>query len=72
MAHEVWFRSPSRQLGKADVKFDVWDNDSKLGTLTVSQGSVVWFGSKRGWGFKATWKELAKLLENNGSRWERR
>lgn len=43
MAHEVSFDIPERLLGRADIAFTVKQNGSVLGTLTVSNGSVVWF-----------------------------
>ena len=41
--HDVSFTIPERGLGKADVKFALRQNAAVLGTLAVSNGSVVWF-----------------------------
>jgi len=46
MAHEVWFEVPQRELGRADIKFGVWQDGKKIGTLEVSKGSVVWIRGK--------------------------
>lgn len=47
MAHEVDVTMPKRELGRADVVFDVriddGDRPRTLGALHVSRGSVVWF-----------------------------
>ncbi len=43
MAHDVKFSIQKRTLGSADVEFDVNKDGSKLGTLKISKGSVVWF-----------------------------
>ncbi len=43
MAHDVEFNVPPRSLGRADVTFNVKKNGAVLGTLTVSNGSLVWF-----------------------------
>ena len=43
MAHEVWFEVPQRELGRADIKFGVWQDGKKIGTLEVSKGSVCGF-----------------------------
>jgi hypothetical protein len=65
--HDVTFEVPQRPLGKADVAFRVKEKGKTLGTLTVSNGSIVWFprgtknGLKMGWArFQTTMQEKAK------------
>jgi len=41
--HDVSFNIPQRALGKADVEFQVKRDGIVLGTLAVSNGSIVWF-----------------------------
>jgi hypothetical protein len=41
--HDVSFSIPERALGKADVQFVLKQDGSVLGTLAVSNGSIVWF-----------------------------
>jgi hypothetical protein len=41
--HEVTFNIPTRALGRADVEFTIKADGSVLGTLTISNGSLVWF-----------------------------
>lgn len=40
-------RVPSLQVGKADVRFDVKDENGKVGTLLVSKGGIEWRPSKK-------------------------
>ena len=72
MAHEVWFEVPQRELGRADIKFAVWQDGKKLGTLEVSKGSVVWIRGSRSWGRKAGWGDFDEIMEKHGTRWEKR
>lgn len=41
--HDVLFSIPERALGKADINFVVKRDCSVLGTLAVSNRSLVWF-----------------------------
>lgn len=72
MAHYVEFSVPSRDLGRADIEFAVWRDDTKLGTLAVSKGSVVWFPRDHSWGYKIGWAKFDEVMAGNGTRWERR
>jgi hypothetical protein len=70
--HDVTFEVPRRSLGKADVEFRVKENGKTLGTLTVSNGSIVWFprGTKYGW--KMGWTRFHETMEAKAIRYERR
>ncbi|WP_141398482.1 MULTISPECIES: hypothetical protein [Microbulbifer] len=62
MAHKVHFSIPKRELGTADVEFDVHQNDGKLGTLRISRGSLVWFPTGSTIGRKIGWGKFDKLM----------
>ena len=62
MFHGVQFTVPKRDLGKADVLFDVKINGEKLGTLGVSKGSLVWYPKNNSYGHKISWSEFDKTM----------
>jgi hypothetical protein len=62
MKHQVNFSIPTRDLGKADVEFNVAIDGNRLGTLRVSQGSVVWYPSGNSYGHKATWTDFGDAM----------
>lgn len=70
--HDVSFNIPERSLGKADVQFVVKRDGSVLGTLAISNGSVVWFPKKTTYGFKVGWKKFDDLMQEGATRFERR
>lgn len=72
MAYDVSFSIPKRTLGNSDVKFAVWRNGEKLGTLAISKGSVVWFPRNYKWGHKVSWSKFDRIIAKEGTRWERR
>jgi hypothetical protein len=47
MAHKVTFSLPERELGRADIEFLVKKDAEVLGTLKVSNGSLVWVGKNK-------------------------
>jgi len=67
MAHNVSFSVPNRPLGKSDVEFYVNKDEAKLGTLKISNGSIVWFPSGTIYGHKMTWAKFDKLMKENAT-----
>ena len=72
MAHQVRVVMPPRPISRADVKFDVYDDEEKIGTLAVSRGSVVWFAAGTKYGRKMGWAKFARMMEENATRFEQR
>lgn len=70
--HDVSFSIPQRSLGKADVEFLIKRNGVVLGTLAVSNGSLVWFPKKTTYGYKMGWDKFDRLMENEATRFEKR
>jgi hypothetical protein len=70
--HEVHVEVPSRELGKSDVRFKVWEDGTLLGTLAISKGAVVWYPNGTTYGCKVSWAKFDELMQNNGRRAEPR
>jgi hypothetical protein len=70
--HDVSFEVPQRPLGKADVTFKVKADGSMAGTLTVSNGSIVWFPPSTSYGLKMGWKPFNDMMEANAIKSEKR
>lgn len=68
MAHNVEFSIPPRGLGKADVTFCVSHGGSKVGTLKVSKGSVVWVPKGNEFGYKLAWRDFGDIMTGSGNR----
>lgn len=63
---------PKRELGGADVTFDVKNGNAKIGTVAGSKGSVIWFPKDCSYGYKANWSDLNRLLIENGTKSKKR
>jgi hypothetical protein len=61
--HDVSFNIPQRALGKADVEFLVKRDGAVLGTLAVSNGSIVWFPKGTTYGLKVGWKKFNDIMQ---------
>ncbi len=70
--HGVRFTLPERELGRADATFKVQQDGSVLGTLHVSNGSLVWFPHKNSYGHKLTWSQFHDLALDHGKKSEKR
>ena len=70
--HNVHFEVPRRALGKADVVFRVREDGKLFGTLTVSNGSLVWFPKGTTYGCKMGWSKFDRLMQELATRQERR
>jgi len=70
--HEVAFDVPKRPWGRADIEFTVKADASVIGTLTVSNGSLVWFPKGTTYGCKMGWSKFDKIMQEHATRQERR
>lgn len=70
--HDVLFSIPKRSLGKADVEFEVQQDSTTLGTLAVSNGSIVWFPRGTTYGYKMGWSKFHKAMTAEATRFEKR
>jgi hypothetical protein len=62
MKHRVTFSIPSKELKKADIIFKISNDNGLLGTLEISNGSLVWFPKGKNIGHKAYWHQFNKFM----------
>lgn len=70
--HEVTVEMPPRPLKRQDVSFLVKQDGVTLGTLKVSNGSIVWFAKGTTYGCKMGWSRFDKLMRETATRVEAR
>ena len=68
----VFFGISQRSLGKADVEFQVKQDGIVLGTLAVSNGSIVCFPKGTTYGLKMGWTKFDRLMQSEATRFEKR
>jgi hypothetical protein len=62
MAHDVIFNVPNRKLGKEDIRFDVHDDEGKVGTLLVSKGGVDWRPAHGKLAYRVRWERFGEIM----------
>ena len=72
MSKRVEFTVPRRMLGRSDVEFLVKSNGAVLGTLKVSNGSLVWFPKNTKVGCRMGWEKFDKVMKEHSLGKERR
>jgi hypothetical protein len=64
--HSVRSTMPERKISKKDVEFVVIRDGSRLGTLSVSQGTVDWTPVNGQKPYKMGWKRFDQLMQQGG------
>ncbi|MCU1428714.1 MAG: hypothetical protein JWL83_2714 [Actinomycetia bacterium] len=63
--HRVTIRQPDREVVNADVVFEVYADDEKLGELEVSRGGITWWPARaRTRRIDLTWEQFSRLLQS--------
>lgn len=70
--HDVSVDMPPRPLKREDVIFTVKRDGTTLGTLNVSNGSLVWFPAGASTGYKMSWLKFDRLMQDNAAAKEKR
>ena len=70
--HDVIVEMPPRPLKRQDVTFVVKSDGAVLGTLKVSNGSVVWFPKKTTFGYKMDWEKFDAIMQEHATTEEQR
>ncbi len=66
MAHEIFFKIPSKNLLNKDAVFEVFSGDEKLGKLKVSKGTIEWVPVNYSDGFHLAWEKFGSLMKKHG------
>jgi hypothetical protein len=64
--HSVRITMPERKIQKKDVEFIVIRNGARLGTLSVSQGTVDWTPANGQRPYKVGWKRFDQIMRDSG------
>ena len=70
--HDVTFELPARKLGRSDVKFQIKRDGETFGTMTISNGSIVWFPKGAFYGCRMGWKRFNESMQAETKQLERR
>lgn len=65
--HNVFVNLPTRELNKVDAHFYIYQNDNKLGQITISKGGLDYYPANRKKPIKISWTQFDRMVrEQNG------
>lgn len=60
--HNVYVNLPWRELGKADAIFEVYTDNRKTGTITISKGAIEWYPVNAKTPYSLRWRQFDKAI----------
>jgi len=63
--HNVYFELPSRELGKVDARFSIYENNAKLGEITISKGAFEYYPVNAQKPIRLYWSQFHRLMTSN-------
>jgi hypothetical protein len=63
--HNVYATLPEAELRKKDAFFDIYQDGSKLGTITISKGAIEWYPWKAKRPYKLRWATFDKIIKEH-------
>jgi len=60
--HNVYFELPERELGKVDAKFSIYQNEDKLGEITISKGALEYYPANKQKPIRLYWSQFHRLM----------
>ncbi len=64
--HRIITEIPAQSVVNADLTVTVWSDDTLLGELLVSRGSIDWRPRNLHHVFELEWEQFDKVLRENG------
>lgn len=61
--HQIYIHQPAKQVMHTDISFVVHSNETVLGELKISKGSIDWRAAGKQRSKRLTWESFAKLIE---------
>ncbi len=61
--HDVYATLPYALLGKKDAFFVIYQDKKKLGTITISKGSIEWYPKNAKQAYTFSWSEFDKMIK---------
>ncbi len=56
---------PNAELVNSDAVFSIYQNGRKLGTITISKGSIEWFPRNFKHPYSSSWAQFDKMIKKS-------
>ena len=61
--HNVYFNLPPRELGYSDIIVEIFSDEEKFGTITISKGAIELYPSNAKKPYKLEWEYFDKAIK---------
>ena len=61
--HNVFFNLPARELGNSDIVIEVFSDEEKFGTITISKGALEWYPANAKKPYKLGWLRFDRAVK---------
>lgn len=61
--HRIEMYQPRKAMLHSDVSFEIYSDGKKLGTMTISKGSIDWWPKRRRSGKRISWERFAQAMD---------
>jgi hypothetical protein len=61
--HNVFLSLPSREIGLSDVLVEIFQDQEKFGTITISKGAIEWYPANAKKPYKMEWEDFDKIIK---------
>jgi len=61
--HNVFLSLPSREIGLSDVIVEIFQDQEKFGTITISKGAIEWYPANAKKPYKMEWDQFDKIIK---------
>lgn len=61
--HNVYFNLPARELGNTDIIIEVFSDDEKFGTITISKGALQWWPANAKKPYNMEWERFDRVIK---------
>jgi hypothetical protein len=61
--HNVYFNLPARELGNSDIIIEVFRDEEKFGTITISKGALQWYPANAKTPYHMEWERFDRVIK---------
>jgi hypothetical protein len=62
--HNVYFSLPKRELSNSDIIIEVYSDEEKFGTITISKGMLEWYPASAKNPYRMDWEYFDKVVKS--------
>lgn len=62
--HNVYMNLPLRELGNVDAQFNIYRDEEKLGTITISKGAFEWYPKNSRKPIAISWSDFDQMIKD--------